>query len=69
MRPGVRLAYETQHRLRDTKLARASDLIDLSCINAVPYVDFFVTDSAMMTVLPQAAQDILERLIHNSSAI
>ncbi len=58
--PGVRLAYETQHRLRrDTKTrARASDLIDLSCINAVPYVDFFVTDSAMMTYCRQAAAEI-----------
>ncbi len=48
--PGVRLAYETQHRLRrDAKTrARASDLIDLARIQAAPYVDFFVTDSAMM---------------------
>ena len=58
--PGVRLVYETQHRLRrDTKTrARASDLIDLSRIHAVPYVDFFVTDSAMMMYCRQAAAEI-----------
>ena len=58
--PGVRLVYETQHRLRrDIKTrARASDLIDLSRINAVPYVDFFVTDSAMMTYCRQATAEI-----------
>jgi hypothetical protein len=58
--PGVRLVYETHHRLRrDTKTrARASDLIDLSRIHAVPYVDFFVTDSAMMMYCRQAATEI-----------
>ena len=58
--PGVRLVYETQHRLRrDMKTrARASDLIDLARIYAVPYVDFFVTDSAMRTYCRQAAAEI-----------
>ena len=58
--PGVRLVYETQHRLRrDAKArVRASDLIDLSRVNAVPYVDFFVTDSAMMEYCRQAAREI-----------
>jgi hypothetical protein len=58
--PGVRLVYETQHRLRrDAKTRpRASDLIDLSRIHAVPYVDFFVTDSAMMMYCRQAAAEI-----------
>jgi len=39
------------------KLERLN-LIDLSRINAVPYVDFFVTDSAMMTYCGQAAAEI-----------
>jgi hypothetical protein len=58
--PGVRLVYETQHRLRrDTKTrARASDLIDLSRIHAVPYVDLFVTDSAMMMYCRQAVAEM-----------
>lgn len=58
--PGVRLVYETQHRLRhDAKTrARASDLIDLTRIHAVPYVDFLVTDSAMRMYCRQAAAEI-----------
>lgn len=58
--PGVRLTYETQHRFRRDRGARAkaSDLIDLARIHAVPYVDFFVTDSAMMEYCRQAAEEI-----------
>jgi hypothetical protein len=58
--PGVRLAYETQHRFRRDRTARpgASDIVDLVRISAVPYVDFFVTDAAMMTYCKQAAADM-----------
>jgi hypothetical protein len=58
--PGVRLAYETQHRFRRDRTAQpgASDMIDLARITAIPYVDFFVTDAAMMTYCRQAVTDI-----------
>lgn len=58
--PGIRLAYETQHRFRRDRQARASasDIIDLVRINAAPYVDFFITDSAMMMYSRQAATEI-----------
>jgi hypothetical protein len=58
--PGIRLQYETQHRLRRDRHTRprASDLIDLTRIVAAPYVDFFVTDSAMMTYCRQAAAEM-----------
>jgi len=58
--PGVRLVYETSHRFRRDRQARpkASDLIDLARVNAVPYVNFFVTDSAMLTYCRQAAAEI-----------
>ncbi len=58
--PGVRLTYEAQHRFRRDRRARAkaSDLIDLARVHAVPYVDFFVTDSAMMEYCRQAAAEI-----------
>ena len=58
--PGVRLAYETQHRFRRDRGARAkaSDLIDLARIYAVPYVDFYITDSAMMEYCRQAASEV-----------
>ena|SRR5271166_1368888 len=58
--PGVRLAYETYHRFRRNRSARprASDVIDLARIASVPYVDFFITDAAMMDYCRQAAADI-----------
>ena len=58
--PGVRLTYETQHRFRRDRAANpgASDMIDLARITAIPYVDFFVTDAAMMTYCRQAVADI-----------
>jgi hypothetical protein len=58
--PGVRLAYETQHRFRRDRAAHpgASDIIDLARITAIPYVDFFVTDAAMMTYCKQAVAEI-----------
>lgn len=36
----------------------ASDIIDLARIPAVPYVDYFVADAAMMTYCRQAAKGI-----------
>jgi hypothetical protein len=58
--PGVRLAFETLHRFRRNRQARprASDVIDLVRMAAVPYVDFFITDSAMSDYCRQAATDI-----------
>jgi hypothetical protein len=58
--PGVRLTFETYHRLRRNRTARprASDIIDLARIPSVPYVDFFVSDRAMMNYGRQAARDI-----------
>jgi hypothetical protein len=58
--PGVRLAYETHHRFRRDRTARpgASDIIDLARITSAPYVDFFVTDAAMMTYCRQASEEI-----------
>jgi hypothetical protein len=58
--PGIRLAYETQHRFRRDRGAKAaaSDIIDLARIVAVPYVDFFVTDAAMMNYCRQASREI-----------
>ena len=56
--PGLRLAYETQHCFRRNLGARtrASDLIDLVRITAVPYVDFFVTDGGMLNYCRQAVR-------------
>ncbi|HEV3112968.1 MAG TPA: hypothetical protein VGY99_20975 [Candidatus Binataceae bacterium] len=58
--PGVRLVYETYHRFRRNRAARprASDLVDLTRLASVPYVDFFVTDAAMMDYCKQAAAEI-----------
>lgn len=58
--PGVRLAYETHHRFRRDRSAHpgASDIIDLARITAIPYVDFFITDAAMMTYCRQAVAEI-----------
>jgi hypothetical protein len=58
--PGFRLAYEAQHRFRRNLTAKpcASDLIDLARVAAVPYVDFFVTDSEMMDYCQQAAREM-----------
>jgi hypothetical protein len=58
--PGVRLAYETYHQFRRNQTARprASDLIDLARIASIPYVEFFVTDAAMMNYCKQAADEI-----------
>ena len=58
--PGVRLSYETLHRFRRNRQDRpeASDIIDLVRIAAVPYVDFFITDSAMTDYCQQAAKEI-----------
>lgn len=58
--PGIRLAYETQHRFRKNLEARprASDLIDLVRIAAVPYVDFFVPDGAMLNYCRQAVRSL-----------
>ena len=58
--PGVRLVYETHHRFRRDRMARpgASDIIDLVRIAAVPYVDYFIADVAMMTYCRQAAKEI-----------
>jgi hypothetical protein len=58
--PGVRLAYETHHRLRKNLTAKthASDLIDLARISSIPYVDFVVTDKEMMDYCRQAATEI-----------
>jgi hypothetical protein len=58
--PGVRLVYETHHRFRRDRMARpgASDIIDLARIAAVPYVDYFIADAAMMTYCRQAAGEI-----------
>jgi hypothetical protein len=41
-----------------TARRRASDLVDLAGAKAVPYVDFFLTDAAMMTYCRQAAAEI-----------
>lgn len=56
--PGIRLQYETQHQFRRDKnsSARASDLMDLTRIPAVPYVEFFITDKRMMEYCPRAAK-------------
>jgi hypothetical protein len=61
--PGVRLAYEAQHQFRRDRGARpaASDMIDLGRVKSVPYVDFFVTDAAMMTYCKRAAVQIGRR--------
>ncbi len=58
--PGIRLQYETQHQLRRDRNTRprASDIIDLIRITAVPYVDFFVTDMAMIKYGRKAAAEI-----------
>jgi len=58
--PGIRLVYETYHRLRRDRMARpgASDIIDLARITAVPYIDYFIADAAMMTYCRQAAKEI-----------
>jgi hypothetical protein len=58
--PGLRLAYEVQHRFRRNLTAkpRASDLIDLARVPAVPYVNFFMTDSEMMDYCRQAAREM-----------
>jgi hypothetical protein len=58
--PGVRLAFETLHRFRRNRQAKpkASDLIDLARIAAAPYMDFFITDSAMSDYCRQAATEI-----------
>lgn len=58
--PGIRLTYETHHRFRRDRGARAeaSDIIDLARCISVPYVDFFVTDQAMMNYCRQAAKEI-----------
>jgi hypothetical protein len=58
--PGTRLSYETLHRFRRNLRARpkASDIIDLARVAAAPYVDFFITDSAMSDYCRQAATEI-----------
>jgi hypothetical protein len=58
--PGIRLQYEAQHRFRGDKMTKtsASDMIDLTRIPAVPYVDFFITDKRMMIYCRQAAKVI-----------
>jgi hypothetical protein len=58
--PGIRLAYETQHCFRKNLKARprASDLIDLARIAAVPYVDLFVADGEMLNYCRQAVRSI-----------
>ena len=58
--PGIGLAYETQHRFRRDRgaHARASDIINLAPIVAIPYVDFLVTDAAMMTYCRQAVAEV-----------
>ena len=58
--PGIRLAYETYHCFRKNLHARprASDLPDLQRITAVPYVDFFVTDGAMLNYCRQAVRSL-----------
>jgi len=60
--PGIRLQYETQHQFRLDKNSstRASDIIDLTRIPAVPYVDFFITDKRMMEYSRRAAK-VIER--------
>ena len=46
--------------MRADRAARpsASDMIDLARIPAIPHVDFFITDAAMMTYSRQAAAEI-----------
>jgi hypothetical protein len=58
--PGIRLVYETHHRFRRDRMARpgASDIIDLARVTAVPYVDYFIADAAMMTYCRQAGKEI-----------
>jgi hypothetical protein len=58
--PGVRLVYETYHRFRRNRAAKpaASDIMDLTRIASVPYVNFFITDKAMMDYCRQAAKEI-----------
>jgi hypothetical protein len=58
--PGSRLVYETYHCFRKNLGARprASDLIDLARIAAVPYVDFFVTDGEMLDYCRQAVRNL-----------
>ena len=58
--PGLRLAYETHHWFRRNQTARprASDLIDLGPVAAVPYVDYFVTDCEMLDYYGTAAREL-----------
>jgi hypothetical protein len=58
--PGIRLTYEAYHCFRKNlgARARASDITDLQRIIAVPYVDFFVTDGAMLNYCRQAVQSL-----------
>jgi hypothetical protein len=73
--PGIRLAYETHHQFRRNRSAqpRASDLIDLGRIAAVPYVDFFVADGEMLDYCKKAARqlglDYEQRLCRMATAI
>jgi hypothetical protein len=59
-RPSLRLAYETHHWFRRNQTARprASDLIDLGPVAAVPYVDYFVTDCEMLDYYGTAAREL-----------
>jgi hypothetical protein len=58
--PGVRMGYETQHRLRRDRNTglKPSDIIDIFRVHALPYVDFFVTDKRMMKYCREAAKEI-----------
>lgn len=58
--PGIRITYETHHRFRRDQSTRpkASDMIDLGRVHALPYVDFFVTDKRMMRYCREAAKEI-----------
>jgi hypothetical protein len=73
--PGIRLAYETHHQFRRNRSARprASDLIDLGRIAAVPYIDFFVADGEMLDYCKKAARqlglDYEQRLCRMATAI
>lgn len=61
--PGLRLAYEVHHRFLKNAGDRplASDLVDLARMSAVPYVNVFITDKAMLDYCRQASRALDDR--------